>query len=81
MSETCWLVEAVLDGTPEGWWYTAPPEGIGGWRTNDPLQARRYTEAEARAVAQALSYFRSPFRWSRWIATEHVFVGEPKSSL
>jgi len=77
-TKTFWLVESVdpSSGNPEGWWFTAPPEGEGGWRTNDATKAKQYTEAEARAVAQALGYFRSPFRWSKWIATEHAWMGE-----
>jgi hypothetical protein len=69
----CWFVESVFSGKYEGW-YAAPPNGVGGWLTTDPLKAKRYTEAEARAVAQALTYFHAPHRWSNWVATEHVFA-------
>lgn len=73
-SERCWFVESCYGGKCEGW-FTAPPLGVGGWLTENPLEAKRYTRAEAEAVARALTYFHSPFTWSEWKATEHVFVG------
>jgi hypothetical protein len=72
-NQVVWLVESRPSGTFEGWW-SDPPKGEGGWLTTDPNKARRYTEPEARAVAIALSYFPSPFRWSIWMPTEHVFL-------
>ncbi|HEX3228552.1 MAG TPA: hypothetical protein VHQ95_06270, partial [Pyrinomonadaceae bacterium] len=81
--ETCWFVERRVHGDFRGWW-TVPPEGmegIGGWETTDPLQARRYTEAEARSVAQVLSHTGWPFHHTdvdAWIATEHMFVSTAK---
>ena len=73
MAESCWFVESVPLGNFEGWW-AGPPKGEGGWLTTDPLKAKQYTKAEAVAVAEAMSYFPTPFRWSAWIATEHVFM-------
>jgi hypothetical protein len=73
MSNSYWLVESVIDGKSEGWW-AQPPKGIGGWLTEDPRLARRYTKSEAECVAAALSYFPTPFRWSNWVATEHVSI-------
>lgn len=72
-SQTCWFVESIIDDQFDGW-YMAPSEGIGNWRTTDPLKARRYSKGEAEAVAQALEYFRLPFSYIHWRATEHVFV-------
>ena len=77
MAESCWFVESVTCGKFEGWW-AGPPRGEGGWLTTDPLKAQQYTQAEAVAVAEALSYFPSPFRWSAWVATEHIFTAEAK---
>lgn len=71
--ESVWFVESVIDGKFDGWW-SQPPKGIGGWLTQDPEQAKRYTKTEAEAVAAALSYFPTPFRWSNWVATEHIFM-------
>jgi hypothetical protein len=71
---SCWFVECRVNGNFDGW-YAAPPDGEGGWLTEDPNKAHKYTEAEARAVAQALHYFHCPFRYSNWIATEHAFMG------
>jgi hypothetical protein len=73
MRQSCWLVECAPLGVFEGWW-TMPKRGMGGWITTDPNQAKKYTESEARAVAEALSYFPTPFRWSEWKAAEHIFV-------
>ena len=75
MPDVCWFVESRPNQEFEGWW-AGPAKGEGGWLTTDPLKAKRYTEAEAKAVAEAMSYFPSPFRWSAWVATEHVFVGK-----
>lgn len=77
--KACWFVEAIMDGNGEGW-YTAPKEGVGGWITTNPLEAKRYTRSEAIAVAQALSYFHVPFRWSKWRATEHAFMPQAERS-
>jgi len=76
MPEPVWFVESVIDGKFDGW-FAAPPAGTGGWLTTDPARAHQYTEAEARAVAAALTYFGAPFRWSNWIATEHIFMAAP----
>ena len=76
--DTYWLVESAHDGNVEGWWYAAPPEGVGGWRTQDPLQAKRYTKGQAEAVAQALTYFHLPFPDSQWVATEHLSIDPQK---
>jgi hypothetical protein len=75
LAKTTWFVESRGTQGFEGW-YTAPEKEIGRWITTDPHKAKRYTEAEARAVAQALTYFHNPFRWSEWIATEHIFMDE-----
>jgi hypothetical protein len=75
MDNIVWFVESRIDGKFDGW-FTAVPKGTGGWLTSNPLQAKGYTEAEARAVAQALDYFPAPFTFSHWIATEHVFLGQ-----
>ncbi len=72
--ETHWFVESVIDGKFDGW-FAAPKYGYGGWLTDDPTAAKKYTEAEARAVAHALTYFHSPFRYSNWVATEHSWMG------
>jgi hypothetical protein len=69
----CWFVEYRVNEQFDGW-FTAPPPGIGGWLTTDPNTAKRYTKIEAEAVAAALSYFNVPFRFSNWIATEHLFI-------
>lgn len=68
-----WFVESRVNGEFDGW-FAAPPKGVGGWRTDDPLKAKQYTEAEAKAVASALDYFPTPFTFSHWIATEHEFM-------
>lgn len=70
-----WLVESFIDGKSDGWW-TGAPKGEGGWRTENSWAAKQYTESEARAVATALDYFPTPFRWSHWVATEHIFIGD-----
>src|SRR6185437_17054902 len=46
---TTWFVESVIGGKFDGWW-AGPKKGIGGWLTENPHEAKRYTEAEARAV-------------------------------
>ena len=66
-----WLVESRPNDKFEGWW-GGPPKGTGGWLVMDVGNAKQYTEVEAKAVAEALSYFPSPFRWSRWVATEPI---------
>lgn len=71
---TVWLVEAFHEGKSEGYW-RAPTKGEGGWRTDNAWAAKQYTESEAKEVAAALDYFPSPFRWSHWVATEHIFDG------
>jgi hypothetical protein len=72
---TFWLVESRPMDKFDGWW-TCPQKGMGGWLTANALEAKRYTESEARAVAEALSYFPAPFRWSKWVATEHSIMGD-----
>lgn len=74
-SVSCWFVESVVNGKFDGW-FAAPQFGYGGWLTNDPNAAKKYTEAEARAVAHALTYFHAPFNYSNWVATEHLFTGK-----
>lgn len=69
----CWLVESRVADKFDGW-FTAPEKGTGGWLTENPNQAKLYTREEAEAVAQALSYFPAPFKYSKWAATEHVFL-------
>lgn len=69
-----WLVELFHEGKSEGFW-TGCAKGEGGWRTENAWAAKQYSENEAKAVAAALDYFPSPFRWSHWVATEHIFMG------
>lgn len=71
----CWFVEEENPSSPGPWWFSLPDSGMGGWATNDPLEARRYTKGEAVAVAEALTYFRVPYPGvTKWKATEHVFL-------
>lgn len=71
---TVWLVEAFHEGKSDGYWIGTPKDN-GGWRTENAWAAKQYTESEAKAVAAALDYFPTPFKWSHWVATEHVFSG------
>ena len=71
---TVWLVEAFHEGKSDGYW-TGATKDSGGWRTENAWAAKQYTESEAKAVAAALDYFPTPFRWSHWVATEHCFEG------
>lgn len=71
--EVAWLVESVIDGKSNGWW-SQPTKGVGGWLTTNAWEAKRYTEAEAKAVAVALDYFPAPSGYFHWVATEHVFI-------
>jgi hypothetical protein len=73
-----WFVELTHKGKCEGWW-TGVSKEFGGWLTIDPNSAKRYSEAEAKAVAAALDYFPTPHRWSHWIATEHIFLSDGKT--
>jgi hypothetical protein len=73
-TRTEWLVELFHEGKSEGYW-TGPTKDRGGWRTDNAWAAKQYTESEAKAVAAALDYFHAPFRWSHWVATEHIFRG------
>lgn len=72
--QSVWLVELFHEGKSDGFW-VGPPKDEGGWRTQNAWAAKRYTENEAKAVAAALDYFPAPFRWSHWVATEHIFRG------
>lgn len=71
---TVWLVESFHENKSDGWW-TGCHKDYGGWRTENAWAAKQYTEQEAKAVAAALDYFPTPFRWSHWVATEHIFIG------
>src|SRR5689334_9770101 len=71
---TVWLVESFHNGKSDGYW-AGVPKSEGGWLTENAWAAKQYTESEAKAVADALDYFPTPFRWSHWVATEHVFIG------
>ena len=73
MEKSCWFVESRIEGKFGGWW-SQPAQGIGGWLTENPNEAKKYTYEEAQAVAIAMNYFPTPFGWSNWVATEHVFV-------
>lgn len=75
IGQSSWLVESIVNGKFDGW-FTAPELGHSGWLTEDPNVAKKYTQAEARAVAHALTYFHSPFNYSNWIATEHRWMDE-----
>ena len=62
--KTVWLVELFSPkNKSEGWW-RQPSKEQGGWRTDNAWAAKEYTESEAKAVASALDYFPTPFKWS-----------------